>query len=163
MKRKSFCSNEATTKRTVVPPYQQGLSGEPRLPTLTRYKEGSQIPWQGKGQGKLRIANWIFHPYLVIMKSFPPPQSQSVSGDHVGAVNRCHAHLSQEGINRELMQSQIPTLFISSHLKCQWRLSGEPGILAIPGNMKAVPPISLLGCYQKKKKKKNPSKNKKFK
>lgn len=48
------------------------------------------------------------------------------------------------------MQSQIPTVFTSSHSKCQWRLSGVPGILAIPGNMKTVPQISLLGCYQEK-------------
>lgn len=146
-------------KKNHGPPYtNKGLVGSPDFQPWQAEKRCSSSP-ERVSVREGWIANWVFQPYLVIMKSFPPPQSQSISGDHVGAVNRCHAHPSQEGINRELMQSQIPSLFTSSHPKCQWRLCGEPGILVIPGNMEAVPTISLLECCQEKK----TSKSRRFK
>lgn len=75
----------STTKELWSTTYQQGPSGELRLPTLTGCEEVPQLPWQGTVREGW-VANWVFHLYLVIMKSFQPSRSQSISGDHVGAV-----------------------------------------------------------------------------
>lgn len=95
--------------------YQQRLSGEVKHPSLQGCNKVPQTP-----------SGMVSQPSRTLELSFPlvrnEDQSHSVSGSCVG---RCHPHPHPAATRR-------------LHLRCQQRLSGDPGILFPPSNNKVA-------------------------